>query len=430
MEVPRQPERAAPPDAAPVAAPVAAPLAVPAIATGLRTPELVAMVAALMSLNALAIDVMLPAMGAVAADLGVSDANDQQLIVVAYVLGFGFPQLLFGPLADRFGRRPVLAVALVGYTLAGFACMAAPTFEVLLALRFGHGIFAAGCRVVSVTLVRDLFVGRGMARVMSLVMTVFMVVPIVAPALGQGILLVAPWQWCFGVLGVAGLGVMLWTGLRLPETLRPEDRGTLSLGATLRAYGRVVSTRTTFGYMLASGCIFGALFSFLAASEQIFREVFDKADTFALWFAGIAMILAVANFTNSKLVTRFGMRRLGHIALCGFTGLAALLMALSAVYGDHLALFFPLFALCFAFFGLIGANFNALAMEPLGRVAGTASAAYGFATTTVSALLGGMIARAYDGTTRPLMFGFVCLGLSSLLVVAVTERGRLFRDDT
>jgi len=399
----------------------------PAVTTKLSTPELVTMVAALMSLNAFAIDVMLPAMGAVAADLGVTNANDQQLIIVAYVLGFGFPQLGFGPLADRFGRRPVLAVALVGYTVTAFFCMAAPTFELLLAARFVQGMFAAGCRVVATALVRDLFVGRSMARVMSLVMTVFMIVPIVAPAVGQGILLVAPWEWCFGVLGLAGLAMMAWTARRLPETLPTDRRRPLALRTVLGGFASVLKSRPTFGYMLASGVIFGALFAFLAASEQVFREVFGQGEAFVLWFAGIATVLAGTNFLNSRLVGRFGMRRISHLALVGFTLTSGLLFGLTVVFGEHFVIFYPLFTLAFALFGLLGANFNAMAMEPLGRLAGTASAGYGFATTTLSAAIGGFIGRAYDGTTEPLMLGFVGLGVSCLVIVAITERGRLFQ---
>lgn len=384
------------------------------------------MVAALMALNALAIDMMLPALDAIARDLQVRDPNDQQLVVVAYILGFGAPQLVWGPIADRFGRRPVLFVSLVGYTLAGVACLLTGSFAQLLVARFVHGIFASGCRVVATTVVRDLYAGRDMARILSLVMTIFMVVPILAPMIGQGVLLVAPWRWTFGVLSAAGLGVLAWTWLRLHETLAFADRTPLSLGATLRAYLAVVRTRVTFGYMAASGVVFGALFSFISSAEQIFREVFDQADTFVFWFAGVALALSAANFANSRLVGRFGMHRLSQAALVGFIATSLILAGLMHFVGEELWIFFPLFAMAFAFFGLIGANFNALAMEPLGKIAGTASAAYGFATTTVSGVVGGLIGRAYDGTTTPLLLGFVGLGVLSLFFVALTERGRLF----
>ncbi len=389
-------------------------------------PEFVAMVAALIALNALAIDAMLPALDAIAAKLGVIRENDQQLIIIAYVFGFGAPQIVFGPLSDRFGRRPVLFAALVGYILAGIACMQAHTFELLLAMRFTQGVFASGCRVVAVSIVRDVFAGRGMARIMSLVMTVFMVVPILAPAMGQGVLYVAPWEWIFGLLSVAGLGLLVWTGLRLKETLPEARRKPLHLKAIGAAYKQIFTSRVTFGYMLASGVIFGALFAYIASSEQIFREIFDKKESFALWFGGIAVALSAANFLNSRLVERFGMRRLSHIALVGFILSSLALLMTTYIFGEHLWLFYPLFALTFAFFGLIGANFSALAMEPLGSIAGTASAAYGFATTTLSGAIGGLIGRAYNGTVAPVLIGYVILGLLSLIIVFITEKGRLF----
>lgn len=403
-----------------------APEALPAPAIALSTPELVSMVAALMALNALAIDIMLPALGMIATDLGVTSANDQQLVVVAYILGFGAPQLVFGPLADRFGRRPVLFVSLAGYALTGLACMLAGSFPLLLGARFVQGVFAAGCRVVAVTVVRDAYAGRGMAKLMSLVMTVFMVVPILAPSIGQAILFVAPWRWCFGVLTIAGVAMFVWTAIRLPETLHEEDRRPLDLRSTLGAYREVLSSRTTLGYMVASGIIFGALFAFVSSSEQLFREVFDQGESFALWFAGIAFAMSVASFTNSRLVERFGMRRLGHAALFGFLSLSSVLLTLMWAVGEELWMFFPLFALVFACFGLIGANFNALAMEPLGKVAGTGSAAYGFATTTGAGIIGGAIARQYDGTTLPVLVGFVLLAAGALTAVTITERGKLF----
>jgi MFS transporter, DHA1 family, multidrug resistance protein len=391
--------------------------------------ELVTMVAALMALNALAIDLMLPALGTIANELGVASANDRQLVVVVYILGFGTPQLFYGPISDRVGRRPVIFTALVGYALAGVACALVTSFEALLAMRFAQGVFAAGCRVVALAIVRDVYRGRGMARVMSLVMTIFMVVPIAAPGLGQLILFVAPWEWCFYVLAIAGTLLLFWVYLRLGETLPPERRSTLTVRGTLRAYGAVLRHPVSRGYTIASGVIFAALFAFISSSEQIFREVFHTGDAFALYFAGVAFALSIASFVNSRFVERLGMRRLGHGAVVGFTVAAALLLGVTMVIGEHLAIFFPLFALCFGFFGLIGANFNSLALDPLGHIAGTASAAYGFTTTTLSGVVGGLVGRAFDGSTLPLLRGFVALGILCLALVLLTERGRLFGAD-
>lgn len=407
-----------------------APLPTPAAEAAKTLPmpvgEFVAMVAGLMALNALAIDVMLPALDEIAAALDVTRANDQQLVIFAYILGFGAPQLVFGPLTDRFGRRPVLFAALVGYAVTGFACMAVASFPALLGVRFLQGVAASGCRVVASSVVRDVFEGRGMAKIMSLVMTIFMVVPIAAPTIGQGMMLVAPWQWTFGLLGLAGLVMLGWCYVRLPETLPESRRRPLSLAVSLAAYAEVFRSRVTFGYMTASGVIFGALFAFIGSAEQIFTEVFGLGEVFVLWFAGVALSLSAANFTNSRLVERFGMRRLSHAALLGFVSFSALQVLLMTQLGERFAIFFPLFCLMFACFGLIGSNFNALAMEPLGRIAGTASAAYGFATTTVASGFGYLIGSQYNGSSIPVLLGFLCLGAASLAIVLVVERGRLF----
>ena len=395
---------------------------------GVGTTELVVMIAGLLALNALAIDVMLPALDDIAAALGLiadpaaASDNRQQLIIYAYIAGFGAPQIVYGPISDRFGRRGVLLVSLAFYTLVGATCMFARDFTMLLVLRFLQGIAASGVRVVAVSVVRDLFAGRGMARVMSLVMTIFMVVPILAPAIGQLVLLTSTWEWTFGILAVGGAFMFAWVWLRLPETLPEARRGALSWAGSFAAYASVFRDRTARGYMLASGVIFGALFAFIGAAEQIFTEVFGLEETFVLWFAGIALTLSAANFTNSRLVERFGMRRLSHAALVGFNLLSLALLVAMQVGGERLALFFPLFALIFACFGLIGSNFNALAMEPLGHIAGTASAAYGFATTTISSLIGYLIGSRYDGSVSPVVLGFFALGMVSLLIVRLTER--------
>ena len=393
--------------------------------------EMVVMVAGLMALNALAIDIMLPALNQIAHAVGltaegVESDNRQQLIIFAYVLGFGAPQILWGPITDRFGRRGPLFVSLAGYIVTAMLCITLREFHALLAARFIQGVFSAGARLVATSVVRDLFAGRQMARFMSLVMTIFMVIPIIAPAVGQTILLVAPWEWIFGALVVFGILMLGWTWARLPETLAPENRQPLNLASALGAYSEVIRTPVTFGYMCASGIVFGALFSFIATSEQVFREVFGRGDDFVLWFSGIAGMLAVANFTNSRLVEKIGMRRISHAALLLFSVLSALSAILTIQFGESLGRFYPLFLLTFACFGLMGSNFSALAMEPLGKIAGTASAAYGFATTTVASLIGMTIGSQYNGSTVPLMLGFVCLGLSSLTIILITEKGRLF----
>lgn len=392
---------------------------------------MIIMVAALMALNALAIDIMLPALGEIASAIGLTgsspeDANRQQLIIFAYILGFGAPQLFWGPISDRFGRRVPLFVGLIGYSATAVLCITLRDFHALLAARFLQGVFASGARLVAVSVVRDLYAGRRMAGFMSLVMTIFMIIPMIAPAIGQVILFVAPWQWIFVVLALFGLFLLVWTWMRLPETLAEDARKPLNLASAFGSYLEVGRSRVTFGYMCASGIIFGALFSFIGSSEQVFRDVFGQEETFAFWFAGIAAALAGANFFNSRFVEGVGMRRLSHGAMVFFILMSSALALRTWLFGESLYWFFPMFTLTFACFGMMGANFSALAMEPLGKIAGTASAAYGFATTTVSSLLGMAIGSYYNGTTLPLILGFVALGVGSLIVVLITEKGKLF----
>ncbi len=358
------------------------------------------MIAGLMALNAMAIDIMLPALGDIARHTGLTvgneDQNRQQLIIFAYVLGFGAPQLLWGPVTDRFGRRAPLFIGLAGYVFTALACIFLQDFRALLVARFMQGMFASGARTIAAATVRDLFSGREMARFMSMVMTLFMIIPIIAPALGQLVLMLMPWQGIFLFLALWGLIMLAWTWLRLPETLPRENRRPLNAAAVSAAYLSVLRTREACGYMLASGVIFAGLFAFIASSEQILRDVFRQEETFALWFAVIAVSLAIANLANARLVRHIGMRRLSHSALVTFTMVSAILTGLTLMFGDKLFIFMPAFCLAFACFGMMGSNFSALAMDSLGSVAGTASAAYGFATT--------------------------------LIIVLVTEKGRLFRN--
>ncbi|MAT33843.1 MAG: Bcr/CflA family drug resistance efflux transporter [Ponticaulis sp.] len=394
----------------------------------ISTPEFVAMTACLMALNALAIDVMLPALSRIAVALDAPSENDAQYIVLVYMIGFGISQLFWGPITDRFGRKPVLRVVLIGYVVTALGCTLSDTFNALLVWRLMLGIFAGGTRVIAVSVVRDLFVGRGMARIMSLVMTVFMVVPILAPMIGAQIMNVIDlWQSTFGVLATGGLIMLFWSWFRLPET-RPEDRRTpINLKAVSKAYWTVFKTREALGYMMASGVIFGALIAYISASEQIYTDIFKlSAEQFTLCFAIIAGSMSVATFSNSRLVERLGQRLISHIALIGFTVFALILVAQTIIFGPNLIAFMVLFSLVFMNFGFMGPNFNSMAMEPLGEVAGYASGVLGFASTTMAALIGGSIAHQYNGSMVPVLWGFVVLGVVAFLIVFITERFKLF----
>ena len=388
--------------------------------------EFVAMIAAFFALNALAIDTMLPALEKIGDYYKIQDANDQQLIIFSYILGFGFPQLVFGPLSDRFGRKGLLQICLIIYSITGLACMFAGSFAMLLALRFLQGIFAAGIRVIAGAIIRDITSGRVMARVLSLVFTVFMIVPIIAPAIGTLIMTFTSWSWTFGMLGVAGVLSFIWAQFRLPATLPPEKRQPLNLGHIGRSYMTVLRHRVTFGYMLASGFVFGALFAFIGASEQVLDEVYHQGDKFWIWFAVIASGIGIASLTNSKIVERVGMRRISHIVLILFIVVSFLNLMSQYIFGPVFWMFLPLFTLTFACFGMMGANFSSLALEPLGEIAGTASAAYGFATSTLSAFIGLAIAKQFDGSVLPILMGFLGLGIAALMAVLWTERGMLF----
>jgi DHA1 family bicyclomycin/chloramphenicol resistance-like MFS transporter len=390
-------------------------------------PELVAITAAVMALNALAIDMMLPALGAIGDELRAPTDNDRQLVVVVYVLGNGIAQLVFGPIVDRFGRRPVLLWALGAYVAGSILSVFANSFTLLLAARAFQGVATAATRVASVAIVRDLCSGRRMAEVMSLAITIFMAAPILAPGFGQLVLFAAPWRGIFIVLLAYGVVVWLWAFLRVPETMAPEKRAPLNLARIGAAYAEFLSNRVSAGYTLAAALCFGALFGYISASEQIFVETFDLGARFPLAFAMVAASLGAATLLNSRIVSRLGMRRLSHGAVIVFLLANLFHLAVASGGNENFAVFMTFMMVSFFCLGLIGSNMAALAMEPMGHIAGAAAAANGFAGTTLAGFLGGIIARQYDGTTTPIVAGFAALGLAALVVIMLTERGRLFQ---
>lgn len=389
--------------------------------------EFVALTAMLMALNALAIDIMLPALPQMGADFHVAQENDRQLIIISYMLGFGVSQLFYGPLTDRFGRRSVLFISLACYTVAAVMCVFAPTFELLIAARVFMGASAGGSRVIAVSAARDLYVGRQMAKVMSLVMIVFMSAPIVAPFFGQLMLKVMSWHGIFWLLAIFGMVMFLWVLVRMPETLPLDRRVPLNIPTMFRNYSKVIRTREALGYTIASGFLFGGLMSYISSSEQLYHEVYDTGDWFALWFAGAAIAMSISNLINSRLVERLGMRRISHAALIGFVIVSVIHAALALMGPVPFPIFYTLVILAFFMIGFQGPNYNAIAMEPLGALAGSGAALIGFASSFVSASIGGLVARQFDGTITPIFLGHVVVGTLALVTIFITERGKLMQ---
>ncbi|MFD2646523.1 multidrug effflux MFS transporter [Devosia albogilva] len=392
----------------------------------LSRPEFIALIAALMALNALAIDVMLPALPYMGEALGVASENERQYVVSSYMLGMGIAVLAFGPLTDRFGRRAPLLFGIAVYVVAVTAAIFAPTFETLLVLRFVQGMGAASVRVIATAVVRDRYRGREMAEVMSLTFMVFMAIPVLAPGIGQVLLLTGPWEMIFLFMGLLALAFWLWTYFRLPETLPVERRRPLSLRAVFTGFRIVFTNRAAFAYGLAGMFLFGALFGFISSSQQIYVDIYGLGVYFPVAFAGVAALMAVSSFTNSKIVRRLGMRRISHGAVLVFTAFSGIWLAMATFGFLPLWLFLGLLCIIMFAFGWSSANMNSLSMEPLGEVAGTAASVFGFIQTVGGALIGGYIGQMFDGTTIPSAMGYFGMGVLTLICILVAEKGRLF----
>lgn len=393
-------------------------------------PAFIAMIAALMALNALAIDIMLPAFPLIASDYGLTGSNRVQFVLAAYFAGFGLAQVFFGPVSDRFGRRAPLFAGLVLYVGFATAGAFAPTFELLLAARFLQGIGAAATRVIALAIVRDTHSGRAMASVMSLVMMVFMIVPVIAPLVGQLVITVADWHMVFLFMGTISAAVSVWCYLKLPETLGFADRRPLSVGSVLEGFRLVLSNRVSMLYTLATTFFFGSLFGFLNIAQPVYVDIYGLGALFPLAFAGIAILMGISSFMNARLVGRYGQRRLSHAAIIGHVAVSAVLAAVSVGGNPPFWLFMALLAVSMPLFGLIGSNFNSIAMEPLGAVAGTASSVIGFCQTAGGAIVGAIIGQMYNGTVLPLGAGFTAASAIALVLVILAERGRLFGQGT
>lgn len=401
----------------------------PAALQGMSKLEFVFLCAALMAMNALAIDIMLPALQQIGEALNVVNENHRQYVVTSYLIGFGCAQLIYGPLSDRFGRRTPMLIGLIVYVLAALAITIVPSFAGLLILRFIQGAGSAGTRVITISIVRDVYGGRQMAEVMSLIMMVFMIIPVVAPGTGQIIMFFGNWHLIFLFIAVGGILTSIWMHMRLPETLTPENRREFTPKVIFEGFKIVLTNRIALFYTLASTFIFGALFGFINSAQQIYMGIYGLGVWFPFAFAGVAIFMALSSYVNSKLVGRIGMRRLSHASLLGFITINALWL-LAETFGPTplpFVIFMAFFAVSMFQFGWIGGNFQTLAIEPLGHVAGTASSVLGFISTVGGSVIGAVVGQAFDGTARPLVAGYFILGVIGLIFVLIAEKGKLFQ---
>jgi DHA1 family bicyclomycin/chloramphenicol resistance-like MFS transporter len=390
------------------------------------TREMTALLAGLMALNAFAIDSMIPALADIGRSLHVAHENDVQLVVIAYFIGFASTQLLWGPLADRFGRKPILAAGVTLYGAFALLCAISGSFPLLIASRAAMGASAAVTRVLVVAMVRDLFEAEAMARVMSLVFMTFMLVPVLAPNMGQLILLFAPWRAIFVVIAVYALLMLGWSWARLPETLHPEFRRPLSWGGTAKAIAATVRERQSLGYTVAMTVSFSALVAYISSIQQIVFDAFHEGRFIGLVFASIAAPMALASYLNSRVVGRFGLRRVGHTAALAFMLVTAVHAAITLAGFETLWSFILLQGLTMGCFAFTSSNLGTLAMEHMAEIAGTASSVQGVVGTIGAAAIGFLIGQRFDGTPVPFVVGTAACAAGGFLIIVLTEPKRLF----
>ena len=386
--------------------------------------EFVALVAFMISLVALSIDAMLPALPEIAGDLDFDNPNDSHFIITMLFFGMAFGQVFFGPLSDTIGRKPAIIAGIVIFALGSLISFYSASMLEMMIGRFLQGIGAAGPRIVSVALVRDCFKGREMARVMSFVMTIFILVPVFAPALGQLVINISHWRSIFGIFLLLSFIILCWFGIRQPETLVPEKRNRFSFRQLAQDSLYIVSIPVASGYTLTMGLLFGAFLGYLSSAQKIFQIQYQLGQFFAPYFGVLALSIGIAALVNAKLVMRFGMRRLSFIAMSMVALLSAPFLWLTVAMNGHppLTLLTAYLVVVFFFFGILFGNLNALAMEPLGEIAGLGSALVGSASTMISVFLGAIIAAVYDNTVIPLIAGFAVLSLFCLIAMHFTEK--------
>ena len=388
-------------------------------------PEFIALMATMIALVAVSIDAMLPALYAIGRDLGVQRANNVQLIISLFILGIAVGQMVYGPLSDSIGRKPAVYSGFGLFVIGCLLSISATSFGMMLAGRIIQGLGLAGPRIVTMAIVRDRYEGRLMARVMSFIMAVFIVVPAVAPALGQGVMLLAGWRAIFGAILSLSLIALLWFGVRQPETLNPAHRMRFTMRQTALVFRQICAIKAALGFTIAAGFIFGAFQGYLNCAQQIFQILYQRGEWSPAYYSALALSIGGASLLNSKLVMRYGMRSLTRSFSLTLTGISALFFVIAYLLEGHPPLWALMAYLVISFFclGLLFGNLNALAMRPLGHIAGSGAAMVGSFSILLAVPLGILIGQAYNSTILPLVGGFALLGAAS--AVFIVKSGRI-----
>lgn len=391
----------------------------------MKDKEFIVLMALLMSIVAISIDALLPALGFIGQDFAVANENHTQFVISCIFMGMAVGQLLWGPLSDALGRKPVLYAGVLLYLVGGLVCYLSDEFSVLLIGRVMQGLGVAAPYITTISIVRDKYAGRHMARIMSVVMTIFMLVPAIAPSLGQGILYIASWRAIFILYVLYAVVITLWLFLRLDETLPAEKRIPFTFRMIAHGFREVVGNRITAAYTVCMGVCFGSLIGYLNASRQIFQVQFNVGDAFALYFGVLAVVLGISSLINSRLVERLGMYYISVRAFIIMVASSAVFLAVHFTGIDITLWMFMVYAACLFFsFGLVFGNLNAIAMEPMGHIAGIAAAVIGCTSSLISMALGAFIGQLYNNTLIPIVGGFLVLGALCVTIIVLTERAR------
>ncbi len=397
-----------------------------------RPAEFIALIAALTAMVAMSIDAMLPALGIIATELGAAHPNDRHLIILLFFGGLSVGTLVFGAISDSLGRKPTIYIGMAFYLVGALLCFFASSFSMLVIGRIIQGFGAASPRVVSMAMVRDGAKGADMARIMSYVMSVFMLVPIVAPSIGQLVLLYGDWRMIFLGFIVMGAIVTLWLHFRQAETLEIENRSAFNVATLWESAVEVVRNPIALGYTLANGFIFAGFNIFLATSQQVIGEQYAQGTKFSLWFACLAVGIAIAMILNGRYVKKIGLQRISHWATVAFVVNWVVVLAVCLLTQGQ-----PPFALLMVFFfvsffcsGMTFGNYQAMALEPLGHIAGMAAAVSGAMASLMAIALGGTAARLYDGSMTPIAVAFVVYAVLALAMTVWAESKRLVKNST